>query len=287
VHATRVGRYLDGDTGALLIEEEPFSATASRWAVAACRRDVPFGVQVAETRARRLPAPVAYACRQVLEHASFVIARSPAAADLARHWGARQNVVVVPHSVGPHPARVPPDGAFTVAFVGRLVEEKGIEDLLGAVQRLDGATKLLVAGDGPLAHLVLAAGPSVEWLGGLAHEHVASVYERAHVTCVPSRTTSTWEEQFGRVIVESLSSAVPVIATATGEIPWVVSRTGGARLVPQRDPGALAAAIASDAADPGGTAARGRTGRDGARLAFSHEAAAEVLAAVVARVTGE
>jgi glycosyltransferase involved in cell wall biosynthesis len=123
-----------------------------------------------------------------------------------------------------------PAGEFTVAYVGRLVEEKGLGDLLGAVVSLEGA-RLVVAGAGPMAGAVAGAGPRVEYLGPLPHGRVGEVYARAHVTCVPSRTTPRWVEQFGRVVVESLVRGVPVVVCATGELPWVLSVTGGGVLV--------------------------------------------------------
>jgi len=268
----------------VFIEEEPFSVAALQWSRAARRLHLPFGVQLAETLDRHLPALARRWRRDVLVHAAFVAARSPAAAELARKWGAAGEVAVIPHAVDESPARAAPDGPFTVAYVGRLDEEKGIEDLLAAFQLLDLDARLVVAGDGPLRDRVAHAGERVTQLGAVPHASVGDVYAMADLTCVPSRTTATWEEQFGRVLVESLAHGVPVLATATGSIPWVLDQTGGGVLVPEREPPALARAIRELAADRDGTAALGRRARTKALDAFSVSAVATGLVSLLARV---
>ena len=268
----------------VVVEEEPFSVAALQWSLAARRARVAYGVQVAETLERRLPAPVARWRTSVLAHAAFVLARSPGAAELARRWGARGVVEVVPHDVTAHEPRTEPDGPFTVAYLGRLVDEKGVVDLLAAVTGLEGV-RLLVAGAGPLEAVVRGAGASVEYAGALGHDLVDGVYARAHVTCVPSRVVTGWEEQFGRVVVESLVRAVPVVATSTGALPWVLATTGGGVLVAERDPAALGVALAALRDDRAATRALGATGRDGALGTFSTRAVATVLEGLLARVS--
>ena len=283
-YATRASRLLARlEAGILLIEEEPFSLAALQWSRAARRAGVPYGVQVAETLELVQPAPVARWRRSVLRHAAFVVARSPAAAGLARRWGASAEPDVIAHDVADVAPRATPAGPFTAAFVGRLVEEKGLGDLLEAVASLDDV-RLVVAGAGPLDDAVRRAGPRVEHVGPLAHDRVGEVYARAHVTCVPSRATRGWVEQFGRVVVESLVRGVPVVAASTGELPWVLSVTGGGVLVPERDPRALAGAIAAMRDDPDAGRSLGLAGRDGVRASFTTPVVAAALAGVLARV---
>ena len=191
---------------------------------------------------------------------------------------------MVPHDVAEHEALVAPSGVFTVAFLGRLVEAKGVGDLLEAAAVL-GDVAVVVAGAGPMAPRVAAAGPRVEYLGPLEHDRVGEVYARAHLTCVPSRTTSTWEEQFGRVVVESNVRGVPVVAASSGELPWVLSVTGGGVLVAERDAAGLASAIAALRDDPERRADLGRAGRAGVLASFSTSVVADRLADVLARVS--
>jgi glycosyltransferase involved in cell wall biosynthesis len=48
------------------------------------------------------------------------------------------------------------------------------------------------------------------------------------------------DRQFGRVLVEALWCGVPVIGSQSGEIPWVITATGGGALYPEGDVDALA-----------------------------------------------
>lgn len=267
----------------LVLEEEPFSLAARQWGSAARRVGVPFGVQLAENLDRPLPRAALALRSWSLANADFVVARSPSAADLARRWGARGAVGVVPHSVAPVDPRPRPVGPPTVCFVGRLVPEKGLADLLAAVSRLEGV-RLLVVGDGPLRAMAQGAGPNVEVLGGLGRAGVDRAYEQAHVTCVPSRTTTTWSEQFGRVAVESLVRGVPVVATRSGELPWVLATTGGGVLVDEGDVAALRAAVEGVLADPVRAEHLGAEGRAGVLEHFSDDAAAAALHALLDRV---
>src|SRR4029078_13388784 len=52
----------------------------------------------------------------------------------------------------------------------------------------------------------------------------APAYVNAMVVLwAPSRTTPRWREQFGRMLIEAFASGVAVVASASGEIPYVVA----------------------------------------------------------------
>lgn len=125
----------------------------------------------------------------------------------------------------------------------------------------------------------------MEFLGPLPHDRVDEVYGRAHVTCVPSRTMPTWVEQFGRVVIESLSRGVPVVACATGELPWVLEATGGGVLVAERDPRALADALERVVVDRAAGEALGATGRAGVLRTFTDDVVAAQLDALLRSIS--
>jgi glycosyltransferase involved in cell wall biosynthesis len=54
---------------------------------------------------------------------------------------------------------------------------------------------------------------------------------------LPSRTTSVWKEQFGRVIVEAMACQTPVIGSDSGAIPEVIGDAG--LIFPEGDAHAL------------------------------------------------
>ena len=62
-----------------------------------------------------------------------------------------------------------------------------------------------------------------------------ALYREMDVLVLPSRTTPTWAEQFGKVLCEALLCGTPVIGSSSGEIPWVVTTTGGGLVYPEGD----------------------------------------------------
>jgi glycosyltransferase involved in cell wall biosynthesis len=273
----------------LFVEEEPFSASASQWARAAVRLGVPFGVQQAENLDRRLPAPVRSARRFVLDNATFVAARSESARHLALQWGARR-CTFVPHHVPAWGHACSRPARPTIGFAGRLVPEKGIADLVASVRMLDREVDLLVVGDGPMRDELVAADlgrATLRLEPSRPHADMRAVYEQMSVLVLPSRTTATWVEQFGRVLIEALSCGVPVIGSDSGEIPHVIGSAGGGTIVPEGDVAALAAAITSLLDDERARRAYGDAGRRFVTASFTPEVAAdrleEELCAAVAR----
>lgn len=108
---------------------------------------------------------------------------------------------------------------FIVLFVGRLVKEKGIQELLAASEKWDKSIQLQVAGTGPLADLV----PEKNYLGPISQERLPEIYSQASLTIVPS----IHEEGFGRVILESLACGTAVIGSKRGAIPEAMNNTVG------------------------------------------------------------
>jgi glycosyltransferase involved in cell wall biosynthesis len=229
------------------VEAEPYALSAAQWSRTLKRLDIPFGVQCYENIDRPLPMPVRMLRSRVLRDAAFVAARSDSAMRLARAWGAAGEVDLAPPAV-PSWESVPqaPEHAFTVGYAGRLIESKGLIDVLAAVRQLDAPVEMLLVGNGELrAQLEGQAipGSRVRVLDGLAHDQMASAYAQLDVLVLPSHTTPTWKEQFGRVIIEALWCGVPVVGSDSGEIPWLIGLTGGGLVFPEGDSDALAARL--------------------------------------------
>jgi glycosyltransferase involved in cell wall biosynthesis len=263
------------------VEAEPFSLASTQWGRAFSGLGIPFGVQSYENIDREFSAPVRWLRSRVLREASFIAARSERAGLLAREWGATGQVELAPPAV-PDWRDVPElaHPTFTVGYAGRLVESKGLMDLLGAVRELQAPVELLLIGDGELRPELegqAIPGSNVRVMNGLSHDQMASAYAQLDVLVLPSHTTPTWKEQFGRVLVEALWCGVPVVGSSSGEIPWLIELTGGGLVFPEGDRAALAGRLGELRAEPALRRQLADTGRATVERLFSVPAATDSL----------
>lgn len=269
----------------LFCEEEPFSVATAQWGMAAWRHGVPFGVQMAENQDRPMPAVARLLRRQILSRAAYVAARSPSAASLAQKWGAKGRVQVVPHHVPPWPNAVrTSSGIFTIGYAGRLVPEKGLDTLVSAARLLHFPFKLLVVGNGPMRDWLetqdLGHG-RLELAKDISHAQMSEAYSQMDVLVLPSRTTSKWSEQFGRVLVEALHCGTAVVGSDSGEIPWVITTTTGGWVFPEGNEITLAQLLAELHKAPALCANVGARGQKAVVDQFSVRAAADTLEALL------
>ncbi len=135
---------------------------------------------------------------------------------------------------------------FTVLFVGRLTEDKGVMDLLRALAAFKAAGadfRALVIGAGDqapeLEQYVVDKGLAEQVLfpGWVDSSDLPSYYNSADVLVGPSVVgRNGWQEALGLVFVEALASGLPVVATRTGGIGDVVQDGVTGFLVEQRSP---------------------------------------------------
>ncbi len=159
-------------------------------------------------------------------------------------------------------------------YVGRLQPIKGLETLLQAMTRLDGAAKLLIIGgdqDEPenghgvyLRERVAALGLArrVRFLGAQPQRRLRLFYAAAEATVMPS-----YYESFGMVALEAMACGSAVVASRVGGLTTTVKDGVTGHLVPEGDPAALAECLAGLLRDRG---ARDRLGAEAARWAAEH-----------------
>ena len=124
-----------------------------------------------------------------------------------------------------------------VGFAGRFVEEKGVETLLHAFNHSQQRWNVLFVGGGSLVarieSLRLQYPSRVRLARDVGHSDMPSYLRAMDLLCAPSRTTARWKEQFGRMLIEAMACGVPVVASDSGEIPYVVQDAGV--LIPEND----------------------------------------------------
>lgn len=136
-----------------------------------------------------------------------------------------------------------PEGTFLVAFVGRLVPEKGVDALLQAAQELarrlpEGSMAFAFAGDGPLAAAVAQASGNVFATGRLNAPDVAALLRDADVLCLPSRS-----EGFATTLLEAAAVGTPPVVTHVGGVEELGIADRRGIVLQDADPTTLAAAL--------------------------------------------
>lgn len=140
-------------------------------------------------------------------------------------------------------------------YVGRLSMEKGIDTLVTAAGRVDGAD-VRVAGTGPEAGL-LAGASNIAALGSLSGDQVREAMAGAMALVLPS----IWYENFPRTLVEAFGCGLPVIASRIGALAELVEDKVTGLLFEPGDAASLAEAMRWALAHPVEMAAMGRAAR--------------------------
>lgn len=125
-----------------------------------------------------------------------------------------------------------PRGEKTLLFVGRLVPEKGIMDLLTAMVHLRESyglqPRLTIVGDGPLkkevSQYVARSGLAahVELIGERRGEPLSKQFNSHEVAVIPS----AWEEPFGIVALEAIACGCLVVGTRRGGLAEAIGPCG-------------------------------------------------------------
>ncbi|MGI4790075.1 MAG: glycosyltransferase [Janthinobacterium lividum] len=256
--------------------EEPWGLVSAQ-TVWLRNRLAPHAKIVSETEqniAKKLPPPFESFRSYTLSHADFVVGRSAEAIDNIRAKGYAGQAEVVPNAVDTSLFR-PLDrvecrralglSGFVAGYVGRLVEEKGLADMIAALAECPPDVNLVFAGSGPFQSSLeqqantLGVAERVTFLPARPQEELPQVMNALDTLILPSHTTPRWKEQFGRVIIEAQACETPVIGSDSGAIPDVVGE--GGLIFPEGNPKALAAAILELHSDPEKARERGKAGR--------------------------
>lgn len=119
-------------------------------------------------------------------------------------------------------------------FVGRLVKEKGIYDVLRAfVQLIKEKTncQLTIIGNGEekesIKNLINQIGfNQFIKIKKVSYAKMSEEYQKADIFVLASKPTKYWEEYFGMSLIEAMACGLPVVSTTSGAIPEVVGKAG-------------------------------------------------------------
>jgi glycosyltransferase involved in cell wall biosynthesis len=277
----RLLRKLDPDV--IHLWEEPWSIVALQAQL--LRGRAALVLEVDQNILKRLPPPFEAIRKYVLRHTDHVLSRSPDATAVVRTRGYRGPVTPVGYGVDlatftPSPVTRRND-SLKIGYVGRLVEEKGLDDALDALAIGGAPVSLSIMGQGPheakLRRRVdeLALSERVTFRGWGPPAEVSAFLRGLDALVLLTRTTNAVREQFGRVIIEAQACGVPVIGSTCGAIPDVVG--DGGWIVPERDGTALRDLLNKIACDPALLRAKGLAARVNVEARFTYEAVATAI----------
>ena len=251
----------------------------------AASRDVPLVFATFQNITKRYPPPFNWIERYTMSRADGVIAFGQTIFDVVAPR-ARRDIpmrvippgVDVDHFAPDARARAQlfakygwTDGPPVVGFVGRLVPEKGCLLLADVLDQLPVPWRAVFVGSGrleaDLRRWSLRYGDRVRIETQVGHDEVAQYLGVMDLLCAPSQTTARWREQFGRMLIEAFASGVPVVASDSGEIPYVVGDAG--LVVSEGDKAAWVQAISGLLSDPRRRAHLAQGGRERAMTSFS------------------
>jgi len=244
-----------------------------------------------ENQLRQLSLPRWKICQYVLQNVSAIISGNQDGAEVMRKWDYQGLLEVMPQ-MGVDPeffAPVPTstktdDHPLRIGFLGRLAQSKGIDLIFKAVAQLRDrglSSQVILCGSGSeeasLRKLVedLQITDLVVWRGAVTHEQAPVELAQFDVLVLPSRSTPTWKEQFGHVLIEAMSMGIPVVGSNSGEIPNVIGRSD--LVFPEEDYDALANILTKLINDPEWRQEAGQYGLTRVHQLYSHEKIAHRL----------
>lgn len=279
------------------IDEEPYNfvtAHATRLARRAGAKTVFFAWQ---NIYRRYPPPFRLLERYNYRAASAAIVGNRDAGIVLRRKGYRGPIALIPQfGVDPQiyrpdeKRRRPMDGPV-IGYIGRVVEEKGLDTLLDALAQVPSRPALRIVGGGDQRVSLemraerLGIRDRVRFEGAVPPERVPELLNQLDILVLPSRTRPNWKEQFGRILVEAMATEVAVVGSDSGEIPNVIGDAG--LVFPEGDAAALAAHLRALIEDPAELRERQQAGRERVLARFTQEQIARRTWELYRHILGE
>ncbi len=235
--------------------EEPFAAVTAHtiWKARKIIPSVKIIFSSAQNLYRNYPPPFSWFEKYTYKHADFAFIMNSEVGKVMRRKGYRNDFLILPLGVNPDIFKKIDASSlrrelglnkFTVGFIGKLDQQKGVLDLVRSCGKLKGEVNLLMIGEGPLQARIsrllkeLGIEKDARIIPAVPYDRVPEYMNCMDVLVLPSVTLPGLKEQFGRVLIEAMSCEVPVIGSSSGEIPGIIGDAG--LVFPEGKPDALA-----------------------------------------------
>lgn len=216
------------------VEVDPSTPAAAAAATAAAKLGLPTVAFSWESLPRAYSWFERRRRRIALQQAAGVVGGNLAATALLRaeapaavHATIPQFGVALPASQGR-----PDRQGLAIGCVGRLVPERGVDQLLRACNQVMGPWSLALLGTGPEQEALealaqrLGLASRLRWLGGAGRTEIESLWDEIDVLAVPSRATPGWVEHSHPLLVEAMARGITAVVMETGVLPEIVGEAG-------------------------------------------------------------
>ena len=220
------------------VDEEPFDFPCYQFIKAAKKAGKKTVFFTSDNFKRHHNFLRAYFDRYCVKNTDGVTAVNEEAKKLLVERGCDERKIhIITHGVNPvdfEPREYKPGKKeFRIAYIGRAIKIKGIDTLVEAVKDIENAI-LVIAGSWNLGYRKkimkkiekYGIQNRVEITGHMSRGDIPGLFKTTDIMVLPSLTGKRRRGKFGRVIVESFASRVPVIGSSSGEIPNVIADAG-------------------------------------------------------------
>jgi glycosyltransferase involved in cell wall biosynthesis len=208
-------------------------------------------MQTAQNILKNYPLPFSAMEKRAFKQVSAAYMCSETVREVLETKGFHKPMKIVPFGVDLNlfkPVNRLQNETFTIGYIGRMLPAKGLLVLVDALAQIKNEKwQLVIVGDGPereaTENRVIKHGlqDRCKFVGAIPYDQTPEYFQKLDVLVVPTITTKSIREQFGRVIVEAMACHVPVIGSTCGAIPEVIGDAG--IIVPENDLAQLAAQL--------------------------------------------